>query len=224
MLLVKSKYLFAEVNISFAEVNISFIYNCAHPLFFSHPVMFNYLRPHGLQHARPPHPSPSPGVCPSSCPLHRWCHPAISSSDALFSFCPRSFPASGCFPMSWLFASDDQNTGALASASVLPVNNQGWSPLRLTGLISLKIDWLDLLAVQGTFRNLLQHHSSKASILWPPAFLMVQLSQLYVTTGKTIALTIRTFVGRVMSLLFNTLSRFVIAFPPRSNHLVGYPF
>ena len=87
-------------------------------------------------------------------------------------------------------------------------------------MISLKIDWFHLLAVQGTFRGLLQHHSSKASILWHSAFFMVQLSQQYVTTGKTIALTIQTFVGRVMSLHFNTPSSFVIAFLPRSNHLV----
>ena len=86
---------------------------------------------------RPLCPSPPPEVCPSSCPLHWWCHPAISSSDALFSFFPQSFPASGTFPMSQLFASDDQNTGVSASASVLPVNTQGWFPLRMTGLISL---------------------------------------------------------------------------------------
>ena len=85
------------------------------------------------------------------------------------------------------------------------------------GLISLKIDWFDLAAVQGTFRSLLQHHSSKASILWGSAFFMVQFSQLYVTTEKTISLTIWTFAGRVMSLLFNTLSRFVITFMPRNN-------
>ena len=104
-------------------------------LLFSCPVVPNSLQPHGLQHARPPCPSPSPGVCPSSCSLHQWCRPAISSSDALFSFFPQSFPASGTFLMSRLFASDDQNSGA--SASVLPVNIQGWSPLRLTGFISL---------------------------------------------------------------------------------------
>ena len=85
-----------------------------------------------------------------------------------------------------------------------------------SGLISFKIDWFDLLAVQGTLRSLLQHHSLKESILWCSAFLTVQLSQPYVTTGKTIALTIRTFVGRMMSLPFNTLSRFVTAFLPRS--------
>ena len=93
------------------------------------------LRHHGLQHTRPPGPSLSPRVCPSSCSLHWWCCPALSSSDALFSFCPQSFPESGTFPMSRLFISDDQNTGA--SASVLRVNIQSWFPLRLTGLISL---------------------------------------------------------------------------------------
>ena len=106
-------------------------------MLFSCPIVSDSLQPHGLQHARPPCPSPSSGVCPSSCSLHQWCHPVISFSDALFSFCPRSFPASGTFPMRCLFTSDDQNTEASASASVLPVIIQGWSPLRLTGLISL---------------------------------------------------------------------------------------
>ena len=92
-----------------------------------------------------------------------------------------------------------------------------------SGLISYRISWFDLLEVQGTLTSLLQHYSSKASILHS-AFFIAQLSHPCMTTGKTIALTIRTFVGRVMSLLFNTLSRFVIAFPSRSNHLVGYPF
>ena len=105
-------------------------------LFLSHPVVSNSLRPRWLQHARSPCPSPLPEACPSLCSLHRRCHPAISPSDALFSFCPPSFPASGTFPMS-LFPSDDQNTGALASAPVLPVIIQGWFSLRLTGLISL---------------------------------------------------------------------------------------
>ena len=100
-------------------------------------VMSDSLSSHGLQHARPLCSSPSPRVCPSSYSLHRWCHPAISSSDALFSFCPQSFPASGTFSVDYLFSSDDQNTGASDSASLLPVNIQGWSPLRLTGLISL---------------------------------------------------------------------------------------
>ena len=109
--------------------------------------------------------------------------------------------------MSQLFASDDQNTGASASASVLPTSIQGWLLLRLT----------DLLVVQGNFRSLLQHHSSKAWTLWHSAF-TVQLSQLYMTTGKTMAKTIRTLVSRLMSLLFNTLSTSVSVLLPRSTH------
>ena len=107
-------------------------------LLFSHPVMYNSLLPHGLQHARPLCPLPSPKVCPSSCPLHQWCHPAMSSSDTIF-YCPQSFPAFGTFPMSCLVASDDRTIGAwaLASVSVLSVKIQGWTPLRFTGLISL---------------------------------------------------------------------------------------
>ena len=97
-------------------------------LLFSCPVMSDSLRFHGLQHSRLPCTSPSSGVCPSSCSLQQWCHSAISPSDALFSFNPQSFPTSRTFPMSHLFSSDDQNTGASASASVLPVNIQGCSP------------------------------------------------------------------------------------------------
>ena len=113
--------------------------------------------------------------------------------------------------MSWLFASDDQNTGF--SFSISPSNEY-------SELISLKIDWFDLLAFQGTLRSLLQDHRSKTSILQSSAFFTVQLLQPYVTSGKTKALTIQTFVSRVMSLLFNVLSRFVIAFLPRSNRLL----
>ena len=112
-------------------------HSCDFEQLFSHPVVANPLQPCGLQHVRPPCPSSSPKVCPSSCPLHPWCHPAISSSDTLFPFCPQSFPASGTFPMSQLFTSDDQNTGASASSSALPMISKGWLPLRLTGLISL---------------------------------------------------------------------------------------
>ena len=106
-------------------------------LILSLPVVSNSLPPHGLQHARPPCPSSSPKACPSSCPLLWWWHPAISLYDVLFSFCPWYFPGSGTFPMSWLFTSDDQNTRASASASVLQMSIQCWFPLRLTGLISL---------------------------------------------------------------------------------------
>ena len=112
--------------------------------------------------------------------------------------------------MSQLFASGGQSIGVSASISVLP------DP----GLISFRMNWLDLLAVQGTLKSLLQHHSSKASILWHLALFTVQLSHPYMTTGKNIALTRGTFVGRVMSLLFNMLSRIVITFLPRSKHLL----
>ena len=124
---------------------------------------------------------------------------------------PSSFPASGTFPMSQLFVSVDQNTRVSASASVLPTSS---------GLISLRIFWSGLLAIQGILGSLFQHCSSKASIRWGSTFIMVFLSQPYVATGKTTALTIWTFVGRAMSLLFNTLLRFVIAFLPRSSHLL----
>ena len=131
-----------------------------------------------------------------------------------FSSCPQSFPASGSFPMSKLFTSGGQSIGVSAPASVLPKNTQDW-------LISFRMDWLDLLAVQGTLKSLLQHHSSKASIIWCSAFFIVQLSHPYMTTGKTIALTRWTFVDKVMSLLYNMLSRLVIAFFPRSTHFMA---
>ena len=105
---------------------------------FSHSVVSDSLRPHESQHARPPCPSPTPGVYPNSCPLSQWCHPAISSSVVPFSSCSQSLPASGSFPMSQLFAWCGQSTGVSASASVLPMNTQYWSPLWWTGWISLQ--------------------------------------------------------------------------------------
>ena len=176
---------------------------------FSHSVVSDSLRSHGLQHARPPCSSPTPGVYSNSCPLSLWCHPTISSSVLPFSSCPQSFPASGSFQMSQLFTSGGQSIWVSASASVLPMDIQDWFPL---GLISFRIDWLDLLAVQGTLNSLLQHHSSKALILPCSALFIVQFSHPYMTTGKIIALTRWTFVSKVMSLLFNTLSRLVILF------------
>ena len=145
-------------------------------MLFSHSVMSDSLWPHGLQHARPPYPSPTPGVHSDSHPSSQWCHPAISSSVVPFSTCPQSLPASGSFTISQLFASGGQSIGASTSASVLPVNIQDWFPLGLASLILLS-------------KSLLQHHSLKASILWRSAFSMVQLSYPYMTTGKTIALT-----------------------------------
>ena len=125
---------------------------------FSCSVVSDSLRPHGLQHARLPSPSLSPRSCSNSCPLSRWCHPTILSSVVPFSSCLLYFPASGYFPMSQFFPSGGQTIGASASTSVLPVNTQDWSPLGWTG-------WINLLAVQGALKSLLQHHSSKASVL-----------------------------------------------------------
>ena len=132
-----------------------------------------------------PCPSPSPGVCPSSCSLYPWCHPAISSSDAFFSFCPQTFPVSGIFQ--WVNCSHRWPKYWSFRFSIRPSSEY-------SGLISLKMDWFDLLAVQGTFRSPLQHHSSKAQILWCSDFFTVQLSQPYVINWKTIALTLWTFV------------------------------
>ena len=165
---------------------------------------------HGLQHTRPPCPSPTPRACSNSCPSSRWCHPTISSSVIPFSSCLQSFQESGSFPMSQLFARGGQIIGASTLAWVLPMYSPLEFPLGLTGF----------LAAQGTLNSLLQHHSSKASILQHSALFMVQLSQPYMTTGKTIALTRQTFLGKVMSLLFNILSRLVITFLPRSKNLL----
>ena len=174
--------------------------------------MFDSLRPHGLQHARLPCPSLTPRAYSNSCPLSQWCHPTISSSVIPFSSGLQFFPASQSFPVSQFFKSGGQSIAVSASASVLPMNIQNWFPLGLTGLISLQY--------KGTHNSLLQHHSSKPSILWHSAFFIVQISHPYVTTGKAIAFSKWTFVGKVMSLLFNMLSRLVIAFLPRSKHLL----
>ena len=137
--------------------------------------MSNSLRSHEPQHTRPPCPSPTPEVYSNSCPSSRWCHPTISSSVVPFSSSPQSFPASGSFPVSpvlpirwpeyWSF-----------SFSISPSSEH-------SGLISFRMDWLDLLAVRGTLKSLLQHHSSKASVLRRSGFFIVQFSHLYMTTG-----------------------------------------
>ena len=167
---------------------------------FSCSVVSNSLWPYGLQHSRPPCPLPTPRACSNSCPLSQWCHPTVLSSVIPFSSCLQSFWAPRSFPMSQFFLLCGQSIGASASASVRPMK----------GLISFRTDWLDLLAVQGTLKSLLQHHSSKASGLQHSAFFMAHLSHPYMTTGKTIALTRRTFVVKIMSLLFNMLPKFVI--------------
>ena len=179
---------------------------------FSRSVVSKSLQPHGVQHARFPCPSPNSqsllklmsieSVMPSNCLI--LCRPLF--------LLPSVFPSIRVFsnesvlhirwPKYWSF-----------HFSISPSNEY-------SGLISFRMDWLDLLAIQGTFKSLLQHHSSKASILWHSAFFTVQLSHPYMTTGKTIALTKRTFVGKVMSLLLNMLSRLVITFLPRSKRLL----
>ena len=143
----------------------------------SRSVVSDTLRPHESKHARPPCPSPTPGVHWDSLPSSWWCHPAISSSVAPFSSCPQSFPTSGSFPMSQLLASGGQFWDF--SFSIIPSKE-------IPGLISFRMDWLDLLAVQGTLKSLLQHHSSKASILWCSAFFIVQLSHPYMTTDYSL--------------------------------------
>ena len=159
---------------------------------------------HGLQHARLPYLSPTPGAYSNSCPSSQWFYPTISSSVILFSSCLQCFPPSGSFPMeSVLHIRWPKNWSF--SFNVSPSNEH-------SGLISFRIDWLALSAVQGILKSLLQHHSSETSILWHSAFLTVQFSHPYMTTGKTIALTRQTFVGKVMSLLFNRLFRLVIIF------------
>ena len=143
--------------------------------------MSNSLWPRGLQHARLPCPSPTPGAYSNSCPLHRWCHPTISSSFVPFSSRLQSFPASGSFPVSWFFASDGQSIGVSASAWVLPVNIQDWFPLGLTGLISCSPRDSQESSLTPQFKSI------NSSAL---AFFIAQLSHPYMTTGKTTALTI----------------------------------
>ena len=152
--------------------------------------MSDSLWPHGLQHTRLPCLSLSPRVCSDSCPLSQWCHPTISSSVVPFSSCPQSFPASGSLPPSirrpkyWSFSFS------------INLSNE------YLGLISFSTDWFDLLAVQGTLKSL----RSKASTLQFSAFLMAQISHPYIDYWKNHSLTIQTFAGKVMFLLFNTLS------------------
>ena len=171
---------------------------------FSFSVAYNSLRPHGLQCTRISYPSPTLRDCSNLCPSPWWCHPTTSSS--VHPFCLPSVTASGYFffisesvlhirwPKYWSW-----------SFSISPSN-------KYSRFISFRIDWSDLLAVHGTFKSLLQHHNLKTSVLQCSVFFMIQLSHPYMTTGKTIALTIWTFVSKVMSPLFNMLPRFVIAF------------
>ena len=155
--------------------------------------MYNSLEPHGLQHVRLLCLSPTPGACSNSCPLSRWWHPTISSYVIPFSSCLQPFPASGFF----FFFFFPQGVSSLHKvAKVLEFQLQHQSFQRIFRTDSFKMDWLDLHAGQGTLKSLLQHHSSKASILWCSVFFILQLSHLYMTTGKTIALTRRTLLAK----------------------------
>ena len=178
---------------------------------FSCSVISDSWGTHGLLDTRPPFPSPTPGACPNSCPFNQWYHPTISSSVIYFSSHLQSFPASGSFQMSQLFASGGPSIGASPSALVLPVDIQNWSPLGETGCISL------LLASQESSATLQfkSINSSALSFLHSPTLISI-----YLTTGNTIALIRQTFVGKVMSLLLNMLSRLVITFLPRSKRLL----
>ena len=173
--------------------------------------MSDSLLLHGLQHARLPCPVLSPGVCSDLPPSGWWCHPNISSYVVPFSSFPQSFPASESFSVSWLFTSGDQSIGASASASVLPMNIQGWFPLGLTGLISLQSKGLSKVFSSTTVEKH-QFFSAQPS-LWSNSHIHTWLLE------KTITLTIQTFVGKVMSLLFNMLFSFVIVSLPRSKCL-----
>ena len=175
---------------------------------FSRSAVSDSLRLHGLQHTRPPFPSLTPRVYWNSCSLSQWCHPTVSSSVIPFSSHFQSFPARGFSDESVLHIRWSKYWSF--SFSISPSDEY-------SALISFRMDWLDLLAVQGTLKSLLQHHSSKASILLHPAFLIVQLLYSHMTIGKTIALTRWTSGSKVMSLLFNMLSRLVILFFQEAN-------
>ena len=169
------------------------------------------LWPDGLQHTRFPCLSLTFGAYSNSRPSCQWCHTTISSSVIPFSSHLQSFPASGSFPVSQFFTTGGQSTGVSASASVLPVNIQDWFPLELIGWISLLSKWLSRVFSNTT----VQKHQ-----FFGTPFFIVQLSLSYMTTGKTIALTRQIFVGKVMSLLFNMLSRLVVTFLPRNKCLL----
>ena len=175
--------------------------------------MSDSLQPHGLQHSRPPCPSPAN----SRSLLKLMSIESVMPFNHLILYRPLLLPPS-IFPSIRVFSNESVlcirwSTYWSFSFNISPSNE-------CSGLISFRVDWLDLLEVQGTLKSLLQHHSSKASILWCSAFFTVQLSHPYMTTGKTMALTRRTFVGKVMFLLFNMLSRFVVTFLPRSKHIL----
>ena len=176
---------------------------------FSHSVVSDFLWPHRLQYARPPCPSPAPGVYSNSCPLSQWCHPTISSSVIPFSSCFQSFPASGSFQMSLFFTSGGQSIGASASTSVFRMNIQDWFPLGWTGWISLQAKGLSRV-----FNTTVQKHQLFGCQLYSPSFTSIH------DIWKTIALIRRIFVGKAKSQLFNMLSSLVITLLPSRKYLL----
>ena len=174
-------------------------------------VMSASLWPHELHHTRLPCPSPTPGAYSNSCPSIQWCHPTISSTVIPFSFHLQYFPASGSFQMSQFFTSDGQRFRGSASASVFPMNIQDWFPLGLTGWISLQSKGLSRVFSSTTVQSI---SSLVLSFLHSPTLTSTH------DHWTNHALTRQTFVGNVMYLLFNMLSRLVIAFLPRSKHLL----
>ena len=179
---------------------------------FSRSVVSNSLKYHGLQHTRPPCSSPTPGVFSNSCPFNRWCHPTISSSVIPFPSCLQSFPASGSFQMSQFFTLDGQSTGVSAATSTLPKNIQDLFPLGWTGWISLQSKGLSRVFSN----NAVQKHQFFGAQLsfWSNSHIYSRLWENHSFDYMDF------FVGKVMSLLFNMLSRLVTAFPPRNNHLL----
>ena len=180
-------------------------------LLFSRSVLSDCLWPHELQHSRLLCPPLSPRACSISCPSSWWGYLTISSSVVPFSSCLQSFPASGSFPISWLFRSGGQNIKASASASVLPTNIQDWFPLGWSGWISWQSKGLSRVFSSTTVQ--------KHQFFSPLPSLMFNSHNHTWLLEKTIALTIQTFAGKMMSLLFNMLSSFIIALLPRSKHL-----
>ena len=181
-------------------------------LLFSHSVISNSLRPQGLQHARLPRPLLFPRVRSNSCPLSWWCHPTIPSSMTPFSSCPQSLPASGSFPMSQLFASGGHNIGASASASVFPMNTQGWRPLGLTGSISLPCKRPSRVFSNTTVQK---HQFFGAQLsLWSNSHIHTWLLE------KPLLWLNRPLLAKWCLCFFNMLSRLVIAFLPRSECLL----
>ena len=170
------------------------------------------LWPHGLQHARLPCPSPTPRVYPNSGPLNWWCHPTISSFVITFVSCLQSFPASGSFPMSQCFASGGQSIGVSASTSVLLMNIQDWFTLGWTDWISLQFKGLSRVFSNTTVQK---HQFLSLSFLYSPTH-----TSIHDYWEKNIALIRQNFIGKVMSLVLNMLSRLVITFLPRSKRLL----